>query len=323
MPNQETPSRNEPSAHTITRYGVALLCLIAAASFFIVYGYLEQAKAPAIQQTAAAAVPKHDPFQNIAIAAKAAIVIDLNTGETLYEKNADSQLPLASLTKVPLAVVVAESMDKNQLVTVPKDTGWNSNAQQLHRGEVLKLQDLIDYTLIASSNEGAEILGELAEQSVYRKYPQAPMGGATLWRMNNLVSELGLSHTYFLNESGLDESLTQSGSYGSPRDVAKIFAYAASTYPDTFAGTTENGRLVYAENGAVASVTNTNDALGDIPGLIMGKTGFTDLAGGNLAVVFDVGLARPVAAVVMGSTEAARFSDMKILVKKARESVMQ
>ncbi len=322
MPNQETPSRNEPSAHTITRYGIALLCLIAAGSFFIVYGYLEQAKAPVVQQTAAVAA-KRDTFENIRIAAKAAIVIDLSTGETLYEKNADTQLPLASLTKVPLAVVVAETMDKNQLVTIPKDTGWNSNAQQLHQGEVLKLQDLIDYTLIASSNEGAEILGDLAEKFVYRKYPQAPMGGATLWRMNNLVSELGLSHTYFLNESGLDESRTQSGSYGSPRDVAKIFAYAAFTYPDTFAGTTENGRLVYAGNGAVASVTNTNDALGDIQGLIMGKTGFTDLAGGNLAVVFDIGLAHPVAAVVMGSTEAARFSDMKILIKKARESVMQ
>ncbi len=322
MPNQETPNQTEQSAHTITRYGVALLCLIAAASFFIVYGYLDQAAPPVVEQQTAAVI-KADPFERVAIAAKAAVVIDLTTGETLYEKNADTQLPLASLTKVPLAVVVAESMPQNISVTIPKDTGWNSNAQQLHAGQVLKLQDLIDYTLIASSNEGAEMLGTLAEKSVYEKYPQAPMGGATLWRMNNLVSELGLSHTYFLNESGLDESLTQSGSYGSPRDVAKIFAYAASKYPDTFAGTTENGRLVYSENGGVASVTNTNEALGDIPGLIMGKTGFTDLAGGNLAVVFDVGLAHPVAAVVMGSTEHARFSDMKILVKKAREAVMQ
>jgi D-alanyl-D-alanine carboxypeptidase len=250
-------------------------------------------------------------------------VLDLTTGETLYEKNADAQLPLASLTKVPLVAVVTESMPKNSQVTIPYDTNWNSNAQQLHQGEVLKLQDLIDYTLIASSNEGAEILAAVAEKSVNEKYPQAPMGGATLWRMNNLVSELGLSHTYFLNPTGLDESLTQSGAYGSARDVAKIFAYAASAYPDAFTGTTHDGTLVYATDGSTASVTNTNEALGDIPGLVMGKTGFTDLAGGNLAVVFDVGLAHPVAAVVMGSTEAARFSDMRILVKTAREAIMQ
>ncbi len=320
MPNQETLSRNEPSAHTITRYGLTLLCLIAAAAFFIVYGYFDNMQPPVVAQ--AAAVVKADPFAGIHIAADAAVVIDLTTGETLYEKNADTQLPLASLTKVPLVVVVAESMPKGSMVTIPIDTAWNSNAQQLHQGDVLKLQDLIDYTLIASSNEGAEILGAVAEKSVSARYPQAPLGGSTLWRMNNLVSELGLSHTYFLNPSGLDESLTQSGAYGSPRDVAKIFAYAAQNYPDTFTGTTENGRLVYSEGGGVASVTNTNEALGDIPGLIMGKTGFTDLAGGNLAVVFDVGLARPVAAVVLGSTEHARFTDMRILVNKAREAVM-
>lgn len=322
MPNQETPSRNEPSAHMLTRYGLALLCLLAAAAFFIVYGYLDAMhRQPVDQQTAA--VVKADLFQNISIAAKAAVVIDLSTGETLYEKNADAQLPLASLTKVPLAVVVAESMSKDANVTIPFDTNWNSKASQLHEGEVLKLQDLMDYTLIASSNDGAEMLAAVAERSVSQRYPQAPMGGATLWRMNNLVSELGLSHTYFLNVSGLDESTTQSGAYGSARDVAKIFAYAASVYPDTFAGTTHNGALVYATDGTTASVTNTNELLGQLPGLIMGKTGYTDLAGGNLAVVFDVGLAHPVAAVVMGSTEQARFSDMKILVDRARASVMQ
>ncbi len=316
----ETPNRNDPSAHTIARYGLTLLCLIAAAAFFIVYGYFDSMQPPVVQQAAAVAVA--DPFEHIAIAGKSAVVIDIFTGKVLYAKNADAQLPLASLTKVPLVVVVAESMPKDATVTIPADTGWNSNAQQLHLGEVLKLQDLIDYTLIASSNEGADILGAVAEKSINQKYPQAPMGGATLWRMNNLVSELGLSHTYFLNPSGLDESLTQSGAYGSARDVATLFAYAAANYPDTFSGTTENGRLVHAENGSVASVTNTNEVLGDIPGLILGKTGFTDLAGGNLAVVFDVGLAHPVVAVVMGSTEAARFSDMKILVDRAREAVM-
>jgi D-alanyl-D-alanine carboxypeptidase len=322
MPNQETPNQTESSAHNVTRYAITLVCLLGAAAFFIVYGYMEAQVQPVVPQQAAAVV-KANLFESVRIAAKSAVVIDLSTGETLFEKNADAQLPLASLTKVPLVAVITESMPASASVTIPLDTHWNSKAQQLRAGEVLKLQDLIDYTLIASSNEGAEILAAVAEKSVNDKYPQAPVGGATLWRMNNLVSELGLSHTYFLNPTGLDESLTQSGAYGSARDVAKIFAYAASTYPDTFAGTTQNGTLVYATDGSSASVTNTNEALGDIPGLMMGKTGFTDLAGGNLAVVFDVGLAHPVAAVVMGSTESARFSDMRILVKKAREQIMQ
>jgi D-alanyl-D-alanine carboxypeptidase len=54
----------------------------------------------------------------------------------------------------------------------------------------------------------------------------------------------------------------------------------------------------------------------------MGKTGFTDLAGGNLAIVFDVGLAHPVVAVVLGSSEEGRFSDMQKLVDRARRFVV-
>ena len=54
----------------------------------------------------------------------------------------------------------------------------------------------------------------------------------------------------------------------------------------------------------------------------MGKTGLTDLAGGNLAVVFDVGLAHPVVAVVLGSTEYGRFEDMQKLVTTARKAIM-
>ncbi len=321
-PNQETPNPSDPSVQKQMRYGALLLCLIAAASGFFVFDYLNTMQPP-VPIVQAAAVALVDPFESVSIAGKSAVVIDLTTGETLYEKNADSQLPLASITKVPLAIVIAESMDKNMQVTVPFDSGWNSNAQQLHQGQIIKLQDLIDFTLIASSNEGAEMLSAAAETAVHAKYPQSPMGGATLWRMNNIVSELGLHNTYFLNVSGLDESATQSGSYGSARDVAKIFAYASAHYPDTFAGTAENGRLIGEENGSVTSVTNTNEALHDIPGIIMGKTGFTDLAGGNLAVVFDIGLAHPVVAVVLGSTREARFSDMKRLVDKSRAAVMQ
>jgi D-alanyl-D-alanine carboxypeptidase len=53
----------------------------------------------------------------------------------------------------------------------------------------------------------------------------------------------------------------------------------------------------------------------------MGKTGTTDLAGGNLAIVFDIGLAHPITAVVLGSSERGRFTDMRKLVETARKAV--
>ena len=67
-------------------------------------------------------------------------------------------------------------------------------------------------------------------------------------------------------------------------------------------------------HGFTHNVENTNTSAAAIPGLIGSKTGFTDLAGGNLAVVFDVGLSRPVIAVVLGSTKETRFTDIEQLV---------
>ena len=55
----------------------------------------------------------------------------------------------------------------------------------------------------------------------------------------------------------------------------------------------------------------------------MGKTGYTDLAGGNLAVVFDVGPVHPVIAVVLHSTQLGRFDDMKKLVAATQEAVAE
>ena len=158
---------------------------------------------------------------------------------------------------------------------------------------------------------------------IRERYPEFPSGGAALSRMNTLVKELGLQYTYFLNISGLDISATQAGSYGSARDMAKLFAYAASAQPSLFSGTAQNDLLLSDANGnGRVAASNTNDAQGAIPGLIMGKTGLTDLAGGNLVVVFDVGLAHPMVAVVLGSTESARFQDVQKLVVAARKAII-
>jgi len=141
--------------------------------------------------------------------------------------------------------------------------------------------------------------------------------------MNTLAKEIGLAQTYFLNVSGLDVSSTLSGAYGSALDVARLFAFAVAHRPELFAGTARNGVLLSEAGGETALARNTNTALGSIPGLVMGKTGYTDLAGGNLAVVFEAGPARPVAAVVLGSTYEGRFADMRKLVAAARASIMQ
>ena len=305
--------------------GVLSLALIGAAAFLFAYSYFGNSLTKSSQTAAVAeAQSQPNPFDSISIGAKSAIVVDLKTGQTLYERNADTVLPLASITKVAMALAVSEVLDPNRVITIPYDTGYaGSPPTRMQKGEQWKERDVMNFTLIASSNEGAQILADTANAALHAKYPNSPAEDTTLWRMNDLVKGLGLTHTYYLNVNGLDISTTQSGAYGTAREMATLFAYAASTSPSVFAGTAEDGLHLVSEDGASATPHNTNEALGEIPGLIMGKTGYTDLAGGNLGVVFDVGLAHPVVAIVLGSSYDGRFSDMQALVTAARKKIMQ
>ncbi len=325
----ETRAHNKTSKQVIELilkpphlYGVvALLCFLAA-SFYFTMLYFERIETPIPTQVAAAS-STIDAFAGISLAARSAIVYDISTGKTLYERNADTQLPLASITKVMLALVVAESMPPETVITIPYDTAPAGTTQRLRQGEKWEVGTVLDFTLISSSNKGADILADAANEWVKARFIGAPAKGATLWRMNALAEEIGMTNARFNNPSGLDISASKSGAYASARDVARLFTYAASSSLHVFSATAENGVLLSGEVGDTAQATNTNEALGDIPGLIMGKTGLTDLAGGNLAVVYDVGLAHPIVAVVLGSTRYGRFEDMRKLVPASRKAITQ
>lgn len=264
-----------------------------------------------VPQTASVAL--HDSFADIAVQAKSAIVVDVHSGTVLYEHNADDQLPLASLTKVSLAYAVAQTLNLQSSFVLSESLPPVVTANGIPTGTRMTVQELLDYTLAASSNEGAELLARMADDAVRAQFPEAPQGEATLWLMNKNARDRSLTRTYFANPSGLDLSENTAGAYGSARDVASFFAFIAETQPDVFARTTTEWFSI----GSVA-VGNTNEALSAIPGLIMGKTGYTDLAGGNLAVVFDAGPTRTIAIVVLGSTKEGRFSDMKTLIDATR-----
>lgn len=275
----------------------------------------QQAKTPqTVDQTAAAALSKPNAFKHIDITAQSALVLDMTTGEELYSKNPNAQLPLASITKVMLALVVAEELPDSATIQISEDAYARAEGGLPRPGERWKKRSLLDYTLITSSNVGAEALAEATNAFIGNRYASAPNEKQTVWRMNIRAQELGLSQTFYQNASGLDISTTLASAYGSARDMAKLFAFAAKEYSDVFESTTENGVLLSSLDGTVQEAENTNDALGSIPGLIMGKTGTTDLAGGNLGLVFEVGPAHPIAIVILGSGKDARFTDAKKLI---------
>jgi len=266
-------------------------------------------KSPSGMQAAVASQEERtDPnaFSDISITGRAAFVIDLSTETVLFEKNARTQLPLASLTKIMTALVAADALDPDAKVVITEAMLTPEGDSGLHVGDAWSITDLVALTLIASSNDGAEALAESAELIHSRDI-------ASL--MNEKARQIGLTETFFANPTGLDVSGTQGGSYGSARDIAQLFAYAVRKHLPVVEYSKHASYTGRSAQGAAVLAANTNELVNTIPGLIASKTGFTDLAGGNLAIVFDRGLAQPVVVVVLGSTQEGRFSDVAALVR--------
>lgn len=263
-----------------------------------------------------------DVFENAAVTARAAYVWDIKNQKALYNKNAASQLPLASLTKLMTALVAAETLAETDSVSITDAAIRQEGASGFAAGARFAFEALSDFTLMTSSNDGAYALAAAAGESL-RKYETQSSTAAFIEAMNRKAEEIGLSQTYFTNPTGLDTNEVESGSYGSARDMAFLMEYIVTERPDVFERTNESYRVLYDENGNRYEAENTSPITDDIPGLIASKTGYTDLAGGNLVIAFDAGFNHPVVVSVLGSTRSGRFHDVLTLTELAREAVTQ
>lgn len=247
--------------------------------------------------------PAPDPFKNINLKAQAAYVFDIRTGKALFARNEEAQLPLASLTKVMTALVASKMPGDTVVVFRNLPIGsekWN-------------LKELLDYTLVVSSNEGASAIAGAG--GAWFGTEQKDIGADVfVQKMNDEARALELYQTFFLNPNGLDVNDTLSGAYGSAKDIANLFAYILKWKPALLEATAYESLQLNSEGGIPHVVQNTNILSRTIPGLLASKTGYTDLAGGNLAVAFDVGPMHPVVIVVLGSSQDGRFADMEKLM---------
>ncbi len=238
-------------------------------------------------------------LNSVHVDAYSASVISLNTGKVLYEKNAEKQLPLASLTKIVTAKVANEAINTDTVEINKMNDFVEYGDSQLSQSEIWSKKDLIQYTLMTSSNDGAHSLAK-----------QIPSSKSFTENMNGLVASIGLSNTHFYNETGLDnDSKGIIASKGTASDVSKILSYVLKTDLPLYEKT-QHTTSNFSTNTGIKHATNTNDTVEQIPGMLISKTGYTDLAGGNLAVVVDMGLNEPTAFVVLKSSKESRFEDV-------------
>ena len=248
-----------------------------------------------------------DAYAGVSLIGHAAIVYDLSTGKTLYEKNAQAELPLASLTKLLTTYAAVTALDANSPVTISDTALAQEGDSGLSAGETFAFKDIARLALVASSNDAAAAIAEAAAKRQSTSGEQLLASAATA---------AGLATTHAVNGTGLDVNETVSGGYGSASDVAKLAGEILKKAPAIARATIEPSVTVTDYEGNVHTLPNTNQDIVRIPDPLLSKTGFTDLAGGNLVVVYDAGINHPIAVVVLGSTRDGRFSDVEKLVAR-------
>ncbi len=255
-----------------------------------------------------------NPFEGVTVEAKAVYVYDVSAKKILYEKNPNNVLPLASITKVMTALVAQDRL-RGQKVTINSDTFGEYGDNKLLLGDVWNFKNLIGYLLTVSSNDGARAVAS-AYQSVFSAQETSTSFEA---HMNAKAKELELNTMTFNNPTGLDlEEQRIAGGYGSAKDVAKLFEYILKTHPDLLLDT-KYSTTYFSSDTTTYKAENTDIIINQLPNPIASKTGYTNLAGGSLAVVFDKGLGEPVIIVILGSSFEGRFSDVTLLAQATME----
>lgn len=256
-------------------------------------------------------------ISEVNLRAEAAYVWDVRGQRALYAQNETETLPLASITKLMTTLLSYELIEQNEIALISDQAVHQEGNSGLSVGEQLDITDLTALALIASSNDAAYELGASVGAYLGDRDPAAQF----VTGMNIKAQELGLKSLVFKNMTGLDLSISEPGAVGTAQDVSLLMEHIIEVHPDILTPTRQASTRVYNTSGEYHTVENTNAIVDRIPNLIGSKTGYTDLAGGNLTIAFDLAHNRPIIITVLGSTYYERFDDILALVEAVQKSI--
>lgn len=292
---------NQHGNNVLTVGGILLLLIL----LLVGVSYLAPKKEQDIAIAPEITLP--NAFEGVQIRGESAIVYDLNTGEALFALEEETQLPLASLAKLLTTHLATTKLGENGYVRITLEDLRTEGDSGLLASETWKVGDLARFALISSSNDGANAL----VRALSAREGKTP---ATL--LSQAAVSLALPQTFALNGTGLDANTQMSGAYGSAKDIALLLGAMYKENRDLLLDSSQSAGVFFSAEGFEHHASTTNNLANSLPQLVGAKTGYTDLAGGNLAVLIEVAPTRPVAVVVLGSTRDGRFGDVEKLVER-------
>lgn len=234
------------------------------------------------------------------ISSKYSVVYERNSKTILYEKNKDTQTPMASTTKIMTAIIVIENADLSQTVTVSsKSAGTGGSRLGLSTNAKITIKDLLYGLMLCSGNDAAVALAETVGGDV--------SGFAEL--MNNKAKDLGLTNTSFVTPHGLDSD----NHYTTAYELALLADYALQN--ETFSSIVKTKTYTVTINGYPKTITNTNELLSNLNGVYGVKTGFTNGANRCLVSATKRGNLDIICVVLGADTKKIRTQDSITLIE--------
>lgn len=265
---------------------------------------LDAVPAAATRWTQAALNTKVGPW----VHSTAALIVNVLTGNVLFQRNADQVRPVASLTKL---MTVLTFLDQNpnleQAVTILPEDVRNASKTSMRGGEIARLRDVLHSALMVSDNAAARTLARNAGM---------PMD-QFIARMNARAQRMGLGNTRFVEPTGLDGH-----NVSTAREMAAIVH--AATRDTCITNIMQKREYAYWSNRSYHHFGNTDHLLASQWDVKGGKTGYTLPAGYCFAACLGDAAGNEYASVVLGApNKSTRFADVDRMMSwaSAKETV--
>lgn len=218
---------------------------------------------------------KENVINNNDITAKSALVYDLTSNKSIYEKSASDRLPMASLTKIMTAIIALENKKIDDKYRVTQKDLVGEDSMGLSENEIISFDELLYGLMLPSGNDASEVLAN--------NHPTGRDGFIS--DMNRKAESLGLKDTNFVNPSGLQGDGNQ---YTTTYDLLVITRYALENFPQ-FAKVVATAEYVIPQTDQhkAFELYNETNLLTTYEGVKGVKTGFTPEAGLCLVTYLD------------------------------------
>jgi serine-type D-Ala-D-Ala endopeptidase (penicillin-binding protein 7) len=259
-----------------------------------------QATVPARNAAATGARRRRRALPKDGVYSRHAFVMDPVSGEVLFEKNADRSVPIASITKLMTVLVFLEqNPDFDREVVVTPEDLYGGGKTQLLRRENVRLGDILHMALMCSDNVAARILARESGLS-HEDF---------LARMNTKGIEIGLTHSRFVEVTGLDPRNVSTAA-----DVARLVQAAVNESPIRHICQTRS--YDFRTQRRAHYIPNTNRMLYSKYEVKGGKTGYISEAGYCFATWVRADNRDLIAVVLNAPTAATRFADVHRLLQR-------